>query len=204
MFPRLCLNFSTFIWVVWAYVLNNTISVNNNNGFPYYYAVIVLIVAVLVSFLLLLFWIKKATKDPEHEQNPIVIQKIYPIHSEQIPAFFAICVVAFSMKPYESYNGWVFLGITLFLFFLFMLHNVSYLNPIWYCLSYRVYRVESLGTNYIFIMHKSLYDNIYKELYNEENKKFAVFRVGLDKHTWFILEINEKEIKEKKENHHVR
>ncbi|AFI04416.1 hypothetical protein [Helicobacter cetorum] len=202
------------------YVLNNTESINNSNGFPYYYAVIVLIVAVLVSFLLLLFWIKKATKDPEHEQNPIairnVIQKIYPIHSEQIPAFFAICVVAFSMKSYESYNGWVFLGITLFLFLLFMLHNVSYLNPIWYCLSYRVYRVESLRTNYIFIMHKNIYDIIYKELkglydeenkefdeenkeFDEENKEFVIFRVGLDKHTWFILEI-----KEKKENHHVR
>ncbi len=112
---------------------------------------IVFVMAVLVSFLLL-FWIKRSPKVPKHEQNPIVIQKIYPIHSEQILVFFAICVVAFSMKSYENYHGVVFLCITIFLFILFMLHNVSYLNPIWFFLSYRVYRIESLGTNYIFIM----------------------------------------------------
>ncbi|WP_254591916.1 hypothetical protein [Helicobacter pylori] len=131
------------------------------------------------------FGSKKSSKVPKHEQNPIAIQKIYPVHSEQIPAFFAICVVAFSMKSYENYHGMAFLCITIFLFILFMLHNVSYLNPIWYFLSYRVYRVESLGANYIFIMKKGMYN----DLFNKENKTFKIFCVELDQHTWFVQEI---------------
>ncbi|WQS20222.1 hypothetical protein KVC60_04265 [Helicobacter pylori] len=186
MFPRLCFNFSTFIWVVWVYVLNNIASVGNSKGFSCWWAITILIAALLVGFGLL-FWIKKSSKVPKHGQNPIAIQKIYPIHSEQIPAFFAICVVAFSMKSYESYHGVAFLCITIFLFILFVLHNVSYLNPIWYFLSYRVYRVESLGTNYIFIMKEKAYN----DLFNKENKTFKIFRVELDQHTWFIQEIKE-------------
>ncbi len=186
MFPRLCLNFSTFIWVVWVYVLNNTEIVGNSKGFSYWWAITIFIAALLVGFGLL-FWIKKSSKVPKHEQNPIAIQKIYPVHSEQIPAFFAICVVAFSMKSYGNYHGVAFLCITIFLFILFMLHNVSYLNPIWYFLSYRVYRVESLGTNYIFIMKKGMYN----DLFNKENKTFKIFRVELDQHTWFVQEIKE-------------
>ncbi|WQS94039.1 hypothetical protein E5D98_03895 [Helicobacter pylori] len=186
MFPRLCLNFSTFIWVVWVYVLNNTASVGNSKGFSCWWAITIFIVALLVGFGLL-FWIKKSSKVPKHEPNPIAIQKIYPVHSEQIPAFFAICVVAFSMKSYENYHGMAFLCITIFLFILFMLHNVSYLNPIWYFLSYRVYRVESLGANYIFIMKKGMYN----DLFNKENKTFKIFRIELDQHTWFVQEIKE-------------
>ncbi|WP_232259886.1 hypothetical protein [Helicobacter pylori] len=150
--------------------MNNTASVGNSKGFSCWWAIIIFIAALLVSSLLL-FWIKKSSKAPRHEQNPIAIQKIYPIHSEQIPAFFAICVVAFSMKPYESYHGVAFLCITIFLFILFVLHNVSYLNPIWYFLSYRVYRVESLGANYIFIMKKG----IYNDLFNKKIKPLRFF-----------------------------
>ncbi len=189
MFARLWLNFSTFIWVVLVYVLNNT----NSKGFSYWWAIGIFIAALVVGFFLL-FWIEHSSKVSKHEQNPIAIQKIYPIHSEQIPAFFAICVVAFSMKSYENYDCIVFLFITIFLFILFMLHNVSYLNPIWYILSYRVYRVESLGTNYIFIMKKG----IYNDLYNKENKIFKIFRTEIDQHTWFIQEIKEAEQKGKR------
>ncbi len=91
------------------------------------------------------------------------------------------------MKSYENYHGVAFFCITIFLFILFMLHNVSYLNPIWYFLSYRVYRVESLGTNYIFIMK----ERAYNDLFNKENKTFKIFRIELDQHTWFIQEVKE-------------
>ncbi|EKR8030777.1 TPA: hypothetical protein RPV56_001373 [Campylobacter fetus subsp. venerealis] len=75
-------------------------------------------------------------------------------------SYFAVCVVTFSMSFLTHTNSIVetsLIGkiiIVLFLFYIFHINNIGYLNPFLYLIGKRVYKVESENSNFIIIADK--------------------------------------------------
>ncbi|WP_141071359.1 hypothetical protein [Campylobacter pinnipediorum] len=113
------------------------------------------------------------------------ISRIYPAYTEHIPAFFAICVVAFSLNNINKYNLIFFFSIVFILFVIFCINNVGYLNPTLYLFGYRIYKAETKDSNLIIIMNHKI---DYKEKVLENNK---LLRLG--EHTYLIPNITKKE-----------
>jgi hypothetical protein len=101
-------------------------------------------------------------------KDRLKILKIYPVYTDYMPIYLAICVIAFELNKINSTNLYTILIITFFVFIVFHISNVFYLNPIWYIFGKRIFKVENEKGNYIVIVSKN--DN-YKALSNIENIK---------------------------------
>ncbi|ABK81913.1 hypothetical protein CFF8240_0987 [Campylobacter fetus subsp. fetus 82-40] len=116
-----------------------------------------LFLSFFINFLLYIFiryLSKKSTRDN------LKFIKIYPVYSEYVASYFAVCVVTFSMSFLTHTNSIVetsLIGkiiIVLFLFYIFHINNIGYLNPFLYLIGKRVYKVESENSNFIIIADK--------------------------------------------------
>ncbi|PSM51317.1 putative membrane protein [Campylobacter blaseri] len=170
------LNLSSFLWVILLYVLDKNI-------FNLYSSEFLIFLIIFISInIISIGLIKKHTNFLDGTQE---ISKIYPAYNEHMPAFFAICVVAFSLKNINEYNLIFFFSIVFILFIIFCINNVGYLNPTLYLFGYRIYRAETKNNNLIIIMN-------YKTDYKKKKLEHNSF-IQLDEHTYLIPNTTKKE-----------
>ena len=169
---KLLLNLSSFSWAILLYVLDKKVFEISSVSF----LIFVLIFIAINLLPIIVFMRCKICLSGKHN-----ISKIYPAYSEYVPAFFAVCVVAFSLKHYSEYEFISFIIIICILFWLFYLNNVGYLNPTLFLLGYRIYKIESNRTEFILIMSRK---REYKKIKILEFKEL----ISLDEHTYLYKE----------------
>ncbi|WP_103605526.1 hypothetical protein [Campylobacter concisus] len=165
---KLLLNLSSFSWAILLYALDKKIFEINSVSFWLF----VLNFIGINLLPIIVFMRCKIYSSGKQE-----ISKIYPAYSEYVPAFFAVCVVAFSLKHYSEYEFAYLIIIICILFWLFYMNNVGYLNPALFLLGYRIYKVESNRTEFILIMSRK---REYKKIKILEFKEL----ISLDEHTY--------------------
>ena len=104
---KLLLNLSSFSWAILLYVLDKKVFEISSVSFWLF----VLIFIGINLLPIIVFRRCKICLSGKHE-----ISKIYPAYSEYVPAFFAVCVVAFSLKHYVEYEFAYFIIIVCVLF----------------------------------------------------------------------------------------
>lgn len=169
---KLLLNLSSFSWAILLYVLDKKVFEISSVSFW-------LFVLSFISINLLPMIVFRRCKiclSGKHE-----ISKIYPAYSEYVPAFFAVCVVAFSLKHYLEYEFVYFIIIVCVLFWLFYMNNVGYLNPTLFLLGYVIYKIETDETESILIMSRKREYKKIKKLEFEE-------LISVDEHTYLYKE----------------
>jgi fatty-acid desaturase len=83
------------------------------------------------------------------------VEKIYPVYTEYMPIYLAIAVIAFELNNFiDISNSFTIVILFIAVFIIFSISNIGYLNPIWYFLGYRIYKIENTKANYIFIALK--------------------------------------------------
>ena len=170
---KLLLNLSSFSWAILLYVLDKKVFEISSVSF-------LIFVLIFIGINLLPIIVSRRYKIClSGKQNNI--SKIYPAYSEYVPAFFAVCVVAFSLKHYVEYEFVYFIIIVCVLFWLFYMNNVGYLNPTLFLLGYVIYKIETDETEFILIMsRKREYKNIKKLVFEE--------LISVDEHTYLYKE----------------
>lgn len=169
---KLLLNLSSFSWAILLYVLDKKVFEINSVSF----LIFVLIFIGINLFPIIVFRRCKICLSGKHN-----ISKIYPAYSEYVPAFFAVCVVAFSLKHYVEYEFVYFIIIVCVLFWLFYMNNVGYLNPTLFLLGYVIYKIETDETESILIMSRKREYKKIKKLEFEE-------LISVDEHTYLYKE----------------
>lgn len=165
---KLLLNLSSFSWAILLYVLDKKVFEISSVSFWLF-----VLSFVGINLLPIIVFRKcKICLSGEHE-----ISKIYPAYSEYVPAFFAVCVVAFSLKHYVEYEFVYFIIIVCVLFWLFYMNNVGYLNPTLFLLGYVIYKIETDETESILIMSRKREYKKIKKLEFEE-------LISVDEHTY--------------------
>lgn len=150
---KFIMNIASFSWIVVLYLIQNEIFIISDcvNG-RYLSSIIYILTSFSLSYLSLLVLKILNTKI----DDDLIIEKIYPVYSEYMPVYLAICVVAFELNSYvEVENSFTVLLISAFVFILFYISNISYLNPLWYLLGKRIYKIENEEGNYIVMMNKT-------------------------------------------------
>ena len=72
-----------------------------------------------------------------------------------MPIYLAIIVIAFELNNFvDIQNPFTVYLLFILIFILFYISNIEYLNPVWYFLGYRVYKIENKKANYILIAYK--------------------------------------------------
>ena len=169
---KLLLNLSSFSWAILLYVLDKKVFEISSVSF----LVFVLIFMGINLLPIIVFRRCKICLSGKHN-----ISKIYPAYSEYVPAFFAVCVVAFSLKHYVEYEFVYFIIIVCVLFWLFYMNNVGYLNPTLFLLGYVIYKIETDETESILIMSRK-----------REYKKIKILEfeelISVDEHTYLYKE----------------
>ncbi|MBX9597497.1 MAG: hypothetical protein K2X04_02840 [Burkholderiales bacterium] len=70
----------------------------------------------------------------------IIVTKIYPVYTEYMPSYLGIIFVALSINTSTTTLSIILLA---FLFILFYMCNIAFLNPIAYVLGWRMYKIET-------------------------------------------------------------
>lgn len=169
---KLLLNLSSFSWAILLYVLDKKVFEISSVSFWLF----VLSFVGINLLPIIVFRRCKICLSGKHE-----ISKIYPAYSEYVPAFFTVCVVAFSLKHYLEYEFVYFIIIVCVLFWLFYMNNVGYLNPTLFLLGYVIYKIETDETEFILIMSRK---REYKKIKILEFKEL----ISLDEHTYLYKE----------------
>jgi hypothetical protein len=76
-----------------------------------------------------------------------------------MPIYLAICVIALELNNIADLNENYYLSVsivTFFAFLIFHMSNIAYLNPVWYFMGKRIYRIESDSANHILIIDKKV------------------------------------------------
>jgi hypothetical protein len=95
--------------------------------------------------------------DQVSKELTITIKKINPIYREYLPVFLSIVIIALSLKNIQEYNIVFFNAIFVFLFVLFYMTKIGFLNPFYYILGIRVYKVETEKSEYILVSNEKDY-----------------------------------------------
>lgn len=163
---KLLMNIASFYWIICFYLIHNKIILDA------YYVDRLVSIFILVAIGIILGWrslkvaIKKSSNDTD---NSLKIKKIYPIYTELMPVFLAIIVIAFELNNFVEIDDFTtVLSIFFGIFLLFSISNIGYLNPVWFLLGYRIYKVDNDKAIYILIAHKS---KNYKSVDSIENIK---------------------------------
>lgn len=168
LFMKLFVHINSFLWIVFLYILNNKIfilkieysfeykeyifDVSKYNEFINIalYIIIIFIMSLISVYLLRNF--ANVSKE-----LTISIKKINPIYREYLPVFLAIIIIALSLKNIQEYNIVFFNSIFIFLFVLFYMTKIGFLNPFYYILGIRIYKVETDKSEYILISNEKDY-----------------------------------------------
>jgi hypothetical protein len=150
---KLLMNIASFYWIIVFYLIHNKIMLDA------YYADRVLSILVLIVIGVILGWLslKVAIKQSENDtNNSLKIKKIYPIYTESMPVFLAIIVIAFELNNFVEIQDITTVSSLFFgIFLLFSMSNIGYLNPVWYFLGYRIFKVDNDKAIYILIAHNN-------------------------------------------------
>jgi len=155
MIGKILANISSFYWILFFYFLHNQYFILDYCKNDKYASVILyLLFGLLLGWYSLTYMIKKSY---EKTKDDLSIEKIYPVYTEYMPIYLAIIVIAFELNNFPDIQSQFTISLIFFLIYiLFHISNIGYLNPIWYFIGYRVYKIENKQSNYIFIAHKNI------------------------------------------------
>lgn len=146
------INLSSFSWVITLYLIHNEIFILCYAPMDRYISIFIYIMLSIFLSLYALLRLNKLKLDTSHS---LEIKKIYPIYNEYMPIYLAICVIAFELNNFTDIdNGYTVFIISIIIFILFYISNIGYLNPIWYLMNKRIYKIENDESNYIILMDK--------------------------------------------------
>lgn len=94
-------------------------------------------------------------------EDNLTIGKIYPVYTELMPVYLSIIIIAFSLNSIQDSNTISTLILFIGIFIFFTMSNIGYINPIWYLIGYRIYKIDNEESTYILIIHK---DDFYKSI----------------------------------------
>lgn len=135
-------NISSFSWVTFIYLLHNQIFILS----PLYSIIIYLLTILIVSYLSLKIldsFLRNKTKDT------LEVGSSSPIYRDYMPTYLGVCVMSLSLSNYISNNYDLMTGI--FIFVVFCISDIGYLNPAWFLFGKRVYKINNKKGSYIFI-----------------------------------------------------
>lgn len=171
---KFILSIASFSWVIFLYLIHNGINVIPVEFLSDFINIVVYIVICFgLGYLSLIFVNKSVSKSTK---DGLKVSKIYPVYTDYMPIYLAICVIAFELNKISVDNFGTICTITFFVFVVFYISNVFYLNPAWYVLGKRIFKIENKKGNYIVIVSKN--DNC-KALTNIENLK------KIDEHVFY-------------------
>jgi hypothetical protein len=168
LFMKLFVHINSFLWIVFLYVLNNKIFIFNIE-YKFKYKEYVLDIAkynelinislyliiIFITSLISIYLVKNISQISK--ELTITIKKINPVYREYLPVFLAIVIIALSLKSKQDYSIVIFNSIFIFLFVLFYMTKIGFLNPFYYILGIRVYKVETDKSEYILISNEKDY-----------------------------------------------
>ncbi len=152
---KLLVNISSFYWILFFYLIHNEyFLLSNADNDKYFSVVLYLCIGFIFGIVALKHTVKKSY---QQTSDDLVVEKIYPIYTEYMPIYLAIIVIAFELNNFiDIDNKFTISIIFLSIYILFHISNIGYLNPVWYLLGYRIYKVENKKANYIFIAYKNI------------------------------------------------
>lgn len=151
---KLLVNISSFYWIIFFYYLHNELFILNSCEQDRYMSTILyLLFGFILSYSSLKYMIYTSYKQSSDNLN---IEKIHPVYTEYMPIYLAIAVIAFELNNVvDISNSFTVIILFFSIFILFSISNIGYLNPVWFFLGYRIYKIENTKANYIFISHKN-------------------------------------------------
>lgn len=147
------INIAAFYWVLFFYILDNQVFI-----LKYYYLDMVLsffmyfIIGIILGLISLFITIRN-TKNKQEDN--IEINKMYPIYTELIPVYLSIVMIATSLNTFDSTNDIATIIIFIAIFIFFKMSNIGYINPVWYLIGYRIFKIDNEKAIYILIIHKN-------------------------------------------------
>ena len=168
LFLKLFIHINSFLWIIFLYILNNKIFIVNLD-YSFEYKEYILEIAkynelinvtlyltiIFIMSLISVYLLKDISKISK--ELTITIKKINPIYREYLPVFLSIIIIALSLKNIQEYNTIFFNSIFIFLFVLFYMTKIGFLNPFYYILGIRIYKVETEKSEYILISNEKDY-----------------------------------------------
>ena len=168
LFLKLFIHINSFLWIVFLYILNNKIFlVDIDYTFQYKEYILELakynellnvlsyLSIIFIMSLISIFLFKNIHKTSK--ELTIKIKKINPIYREYLPAFLGVMIISLSLKDIQEYNIVFFNTIFIFLFILFYMTKIGFLNPFYYILGIRIYKIETDKSEYILISNEKDY-----------------------------------------------
>lgn len=151
---KLLVNLSSFYWILFFYFIHNEYFLLPSADNDKYLSVLIyLTIGFIFGWVSLKFTLSKIYKQTSDD---LKVEKIFPIYTEYMPIYLAIIVIAFELNNFvEIENQFTVPVIFLSIYILFHISNIGYLNPVWYLLGYRIFKVENTKANYIFIAYKN-------------------------------------------------
>jgi len=164
---KLLINISSFYWILFVYFIHNEIFILDSCTYDRYASsVFYLLIGLLLGYWSLKHMIKKSSKK---SSDNLTVEKIYPVYTEYMPIYLAVAVIAFELNNFvDITNNFTVIILFVSVFILFSISNIGYLNPVWYLLGYRIFKIENTKANYILIAHKN---DDYKSIDNIDNLK---------------------------------
>jgi len=168
LFLKLFIHINSFLWIIFLYILNNKIFIINIDfKFEYkeytfalakyneFFNVSLYLLMIFMMSLISVYLLKDISKSSK--ELTITIKKINPIYREYLPVFLSIIIIALSLKNIQEYNTVFFNSIFIFLFVLFYMTKIGFLNPFYYILGIRIYKIETEKSEYILISNEKDY-----------------------------------------------
>mgnify|MGYP003385069367 CR=1 FL=1 len=168
LFLKLFIHINSFLWIVFLYILNNKIFLVDIaytfkiKTFTFELAkynellnVILYLSIIFIMSLISMFLFKNIHKTSK--DLTIKIKKINPIYREYLPVFLGVMIISLSLKDIQEYNLVFFNSIFIFLFILFYMTKIGFLNPFYYILGIRIYKIETDKSEYILISNEKDY-----------------------------------------------
>ena len=141
----------SFFWVILLYFINKShFSYSSWIEFRNYCTTHLIIISILlVWFILSIIFYRWLTNMYNWlSADNITVTKIYPVYTEYMPSYLGIIFVALSINTSTTTLSIILLA---FLFILFYMCNIAFLNPIAYVLGWRMYKIETDFTNFLLL-----------------------------------------------------
>lgn len=148
---KFLINISSFLWVVMLFIFANPHMLDVLDDFVKLLGVFIII--CLMNFVLITC-IKMIAKKKD-KVSLQQIEKSYPAYNEYVPSYFAVCVAAFSMGFFKDIGYFEQIIIVSFLFIIFYMNNIGFINPLLALFGYRIYKLETKNANFILITDKN-------------------------------------------------